>query len=339
MGSIYKRGRVFWISYYRNGRQFCESAKTDKKTVAERILKQREGSIAEGKLPGVYFDRVRFEELVEDLLNDYAVNGKRSAEKTAQRVRLHLDPFFHDMRVSQITTATVNAYISRRLGERASNASINRELAALKRAFNIGAQGGKLSRDNVPHIPMLQENNTRTGFFEHEQFLILRDALPKHLQGFATFGYKTGCRFGEICGLKWEAVNRKEGLVRLEGAETKNKEARWIPLDLELQGVISEQARKRRLGCDYVFYVDGRPVKDIRSAWRAACKAAGCEGMLFHDLRRSAVRNMVRAGIPEQVAMRISGHKTRSVFQRYNIIDDDDLKRAAFQQEAYLRSK
>ncbi|MFA4949182.1 MAG: hypothetical protein WC674_11850 [Candidatus Krumholzibacteriia bacterium] len=111
MGSIYKRGRVWWISYYRNGRQFLESSKTDKKTVAERLLKQREGSIAEGKVPGVYFDRVRFEELIADLLNDYAVNAKRSAAKTAQRVRLHLEPFFRGMRASQITTATVKAYI------------------------------------------------------------------------------------------------------------------------------------------------------------------------------------------------------------------------------------
>ena len=339
MGSIYKRGRVWWISYYRNGRQFLESSKTDKKTVAERLLKQREGTIAEGKMPGSFYDRVRFEELAEDLLNDYAVNVKRSAAKTAQRLRLHLEPFFRGMRVSQITTATAKAYIKQRLDEGASNASVNRELAALKRAFNLGAQGGKVSRDHIPHIPMLEENNTRTGFFEHGQFLALRDALPEHLRGFVTFGYKTGCRFGEICGLRWGAVNRKEGIVRLEGAETKNKEARWIPLDRELQAVMNLQAVNRRLGCDYVFHMTGRPIKDIRTAWRAACKVAGCEGMLFHDLRRSAVRNMVRSGIPEQVAMRISGHKTRSIFQRYNIIDDGDLKKAAYQQESYLLGK
>jgi integrase len=339
MGSIYKRGRVWWISYYRNGRQFLESSKTDKKTVADRLLKQREGSIAEGKMPGVYADRVRFEELVADLLNDYNVNGKRSAAKAEQRVRLHLEPFFRSMRATQITTANVRAYITRRLNEGASNATVNRELAALKRAFNLAAKGKRISRDNVPDIPMLEENNTRTGFFEHEEFLTLRDALPEHLKGFVTFGYKTGCRFGEICGLKWGAVDRKEGIIRLEGAETKNKEGRLIPLDREVQDIICERAFNRHLGCDYVFHMNGHCIVDIRGAWKAACKAAGCEGMLFHDLRRSAVRNMIRAGISEQVAMRISGHKTRSVFQRYNIIDDDDLKRAAFQQEAYLQGK
>ncbi|MFA4947947.1 MAG: site-specific integrase, partial [Candidatus Krumholzibacteriia bacterium] len=243
---------------------------------------------------------------------------------------------FQDAPVYCITYADVN---KSRLEEGASNASVNRELAALKRAFNLGAQAGRVSRDNMPHLPMLEEDNTRTGFFEHEQFLALRDALPEYLRGFVTFGYKTGCRFGEIRGLKWAAVNRKEAIVRLEGAETKNKEARWIPLDRELQAVVTKQASNRRLGCDYVFHLSGRPVGDIRTAWKAACKAAGCEGMLFHDLRRSAVRNMVRSGIPEQVAMRISGHKTRSVFQRYNIIDDDDLKKAALQQEAYLLRK
>jgi len=341
MGAIYRRGRFWWIKYYRNGKGIYESTKVEKKTVAERILKQREGEIAEGKIPGHQFDKVAFEELADDLLNDYRVNGLRSLDKTARRVGAHLMPFFGNIRASHIATATVKAYITKRMDEGASNATINRELAALKRMFNLGARQtpAKVSRDNMPYIPMLAENNVRQGFFEHDQFLALRDALPEHLRGFVTFGYKTGCRYGEIQGLEWHAVNRKEGLVRLEGSETKNKEPRWIPLDHELQEIVGEQFRMRRLDCPYVFHRDGKHITDIRAAWKSACQAIDCEGMLFHDLRRTAIRNMVRAGVPEQVAMRISGHKTRSVFDRYNIVNDHDLKQAAFQQEAYLMGK
>jgi len=333
---VYKRGRIYWIKYYRNGKPYYESTRSTKEADAKRLMKKREGEISEGKLPGVYFDKVRFDELAEDLLNDYRINGKSTLDNVQRVVGLHLEPFFGGYRVTNITTALVRKYIAQRLEAGAANATINRELAALKRAFNLASQCTPPKVPQVPHIPMLKENNTRKGFLEHDQFVALRAALPEHLQGLVTFGYQTGWRLGEITGLTWDRVDMAQGIVRLEAGETKNDEARTVYLDVELKAALRNQVANRRIGCPYVFHREGKRIHRFDRAWTTALKAARLKGTIFHDLRRTAVRNMVRAGIPERVAMMISGHKTRSVFDRYNIVSADDLRLAAQKLTAYL---
>jgi len=210
--------------------------------------------------------------------------------------------------------------------------------------LNIGAKQTPPKVDKVPYIPMLKENNVRKGFFEHDDFLALRDALPYHLKGFATFGYKVGWRISEISTLTWSQIDLGEGIVRLEVGETKNDEARTVYLDDELKEIFRQQWELRKeLGTvfPYVFLnQDGTDrIKRFDKAWRTACKKAGIGVRRFHDFRRTAVRNMVRAGVPERVAMMISGHKTRSVFDRYNIVSDADLRLAARKQAAYLETQ
>jgi len=343
MGSIYKRGNVYWIKYYRYGKPYRESTKSKKEADAKRLLKKREGEISEGKLPGIYFDRVRFDELAEDFLRDYRINGKKSLVR-AERSVGHLKRYFEGMRVSDITSPKIEAYIENRLEEGAANATINRELSALKRMLNLGARQTPPKVDRVPYIPMLKENNVRKGFFEHGEFLSLRDALPSYLKGFVTFAYKTGWRVSEIAELTWNQVDLDNGIVRLEVGETKNEEARTVYLDDELREVFNQQSELRKKNKILIPYVfpnkdsDGQ-IKDFRGSWVKACKDVKIGKRLFHDFRRSAVRNMVRSGIPERVAMMISGHKTRSVFERYNIVNDQDLKLAAQKQATYLESQ
>jgi integrase len=158
-----------------------------------------------------------------------------------------------------------------------------------------------------------------------------------------TFGYKTGWRVSEITGLTWNKVDRFNGVVRIEPGKSKNKEGRTIYLDDELKEVINHQWKLRKKGkmTPYVFpNLRGTgKIRDIRFSWNKACKDAKIGKRLFHDFRRTAVRNMVRSGIPERVAMMISGHKTRSVFERYNIVNDRDLQLAAQRQEAYLKTQ
>lgn len=343
MGSLYKRGNTWWIKYYRNGKSYRESSETDKKMVAKKLLDRREGDIAQGKTPGVQFDKVTFDELAEEFLTEYKINGRKSIVRAEQSVD-HLKGYFTGYKISSINTPAINGYVMSRLEEEAANGTINRELSALKRMLNLGATQTPPVVDRVPHIPMLKENNIRKGFFEHSEFIALRNALPVFLKGFATFGYKTGWRISEIFSITWAQVDRNQGIVRLEVGETKNNDGRTVYLDDELKDVFNQQWELRKAKgvlIPYVFpnLLGTGPIKDIRRSWFKALEKAGLQRKLFHDLRRTAVRNMVRSGIPERVAMMISGHKTRSVFDRYNIVNQTDLKEAAKRQEEYLENQ
>jgi integrase len=204
--------------------------------------------------------------------------------------------------------------------------------------LNLGAKQTPPIVDRVPHIPMLKENNARKGFFEHDEFLAVREALPEYMKGFFTFAYKSGWRLSEIAGITWRQVDRNQGIVSLEVGETKNDEGRTVYLDDELKDVFKCQWEARKQGHVMLTYVfpnckGDNQIKRFDKAWEKACEVAEIGNRLFHDLRRMA------SGISERVAMMISGHKTRSVFERYNIINDADLIDAARKQETYLNSR
>jgi integrase len=215
-----------------------------------------------------------------------------------------------------------------------SNGEINRELTTLKRLFNLAIQAGKLLQK--PHIPLLKEDNVRVGFFERDQFLGVVQRLPKDVRPAARFAYLTGWRIdSEVLSLEWRQVDFSAGEVRLDPGRTKNGEGRTFPMTRELRQLLEAQRtvtdglqRRHDVVCRHVFHRDGRPIRTFRVAFRTACVRAGCPGRVLHDLRRTAVRNLVRAGIPERVAMQMTGHKTRSVFERYNIVSVGDLRAA-----------
>ena len=368
MGMIYKRGKTYWIKYYRSGKPYRESTRSKKEADAKRLLKRREGEISQGKLPGIYFDRVRFDELAEDFLRDYRINGKKSLRRAQESVD-HLKRAFEGARVPDITTPRIQAYIEQRLlwacnqcgkpfagniedpacphcdsedvAKGAANGTINRELAALKRMLNLGAQQTPSRVDRVPHIPMLKENNTRKGFFEQDQFEAVRDALPEYLKGFATVAYHTGWRLGEIAGLTWAQVDREIGTIRLEAGTTKNDEARIVYMTDEVREVIERRWAERDNLLPYVFLNSNGTdkVKRFDKAWKRACKDSAIGPRWFHDFRRTAVRDMDRAGVSQVVGMKISGHKTDSVYRRYNIVSDSDLRLAAQKHQEYLKNE
>ena len=222
---------------------------------------------------------------------------------------------------------------------RFSNGEINRELTTLKRIFNLARQNGKLT--NMPHIPMLKERNVRTGFFEREQMECALGHLPPAVRPAVQFGYITGWRLpSEVLPLQWRHIDF-EARVRPPGpAHDEERRRANLPLHRCLTAVPGGQKaehdrlRAEDVICPWVFHRTGKKVKGKRivrftKAWRKVCEKAGCPGRIPHDLRRTAVRNLVRAGIPERVAMQMTGHKTRSVFERYNIVSECDLIEAA----------
>jgi integrase len=186
---------------------------------------------------------------------------------------------------------------------------------------------------------MLEEHNARQGFVDHASFLALQDALSDHLKDPVAFLYLSGWRVSEMRNMEWRDVDIRGHVVRLRPELSKNKDGRVLPLSGELLDVIERAAERRRLDCPRVFHVDGEPLRDFRESWKQARRAAGLSGLLVHDLRRPAVRNMVRAGIPERVCMALSGHKTRDVFDRYNIVSEADLAAAADQLHSHLQQR
>ena len=363
MGELRKRGKIWWIRYYSNGKRIEESSHSSKESEATNLLRQREGDIARGIAMTPKAGRVRFEEAAEDLFNDYRANRKRSLDDIERRVNKHLRPFFGGRRMSTITTSDIRAYVTARQKSRTvtrkaftftardgsprhvpqqkvavagvSNGEINRELTALKRIVSLAIQAGKLSQK--PYIPLLKEQNVRVGFFERDQFFAVVENLPVEIQPIVTFAYVTGWRIdSEVLPLQWRQVDLAGGEVRLDPGKTKNGEGRTFPLTRELRELL-EQRRfvtdqlQRRFGrvCPFVFHREGTPIRSFRGAFRSACREAGCPGRLLHDLRRTAVRNLVRAAVPERVAMQLTGHRTRSVFERYNIVSAGDLADAA----------
>jgi integrase len=232
-----------------------------------------------------------------------------------------------------VTTARLRAYIATRLEDGRANATINREMAALRRAFNLAHEGGQLHK--VPTFPTLAERNVRRGFFEWADMEAVVGFLPDYLQDLARFAFLSGWRRGDITGLTWEMVDRGERLITLP--TTKNGDARLLALEGELWAIIERRYAARGL-VPWVFHRHGQRVKTFYKAWWAACEAAGLPGRHFHDFRRSTVRTLTRAGVPDKVAMDMTGHRTRSVFDRYNITSEEDIRAGARKLQGYLET-
>ena len=326
-GHVYLRGKVYWVKYYRNGRAFAESAKTNDLEKAEKYLQRRLAQIITGTFIGPRAERIKVSELADGFLREYRINGRKSMNDAETRWKLHLKPVFGHLRAVQVSTDHLNSYVDDRQRGGASNATINRELAALKRMFTLGAEATPQKVTRTPHFPHLEERNVRKGFVEDAQYVALATAcadIGLWLRGLFECGYTYGWRVSELLGLRVNQVNLAGGTIRLNPGETKNDDARTVKMSAGVKVLLTALIAGKPPG-DFVFTREGKIVRDFRGAWGAATTAAGVPDLLFHDLRRTAIRNMIRAGVPERVAMSISGHKTRSVFERYNIVSERDL--------------
>lgn len=367
-GYIEQRGLNSWRIQYIDaaGARHRESVKGTLED-AERELTIRLGEIAKGLPVSSRPNTVLFEELAADVLNDYEVNGYSSFSDIDARFRLHILPMLGKRRASQITTALLNAYIVRRQSEtpRPAVGTINRELEAIRHTFKLAVQGRKLF--NMPHVPHLREDNVRTGFFTREEVDRLCSFLEEPYRSFVLFGFLTGWRYDEIRSLQWRQVDFVRNEIRLDVGSTKNREGRVFPMTGELRNILSARtptrptheqcvlvanqvmAKQMPAITPYVFSTkEGRQVGQFRKSWKTACHRAGLPCVVapvkkggkrgavkvikalrtFHDLRRSFARDMDLQGVRHGAIKRLGGWKTDSVFNRYNIVSDADLRDA-----------
>jgi integrase len=357
-GSVFMKNSVWWISYRdAAGRRRSESTGSTRKGDATRLLDRRNGARL-NNLPVIpNAEKLTFCEAAQAVLDDFSTNKKRSERVVRRRIEKHLMPYFGNHRLAGITTADVNAYKAHRQrqgivadrgaqkGERirdVSNAEINRELATLKRVFSLAIQGGRIAMK--PHIAMLAEASARSGFFEPDQLDSVVSHLPETIQPVIRFCAVTGWRISETLALEWRRVDLNAGEVRLDAGTTKNGAGRVFPFTRELRTLMEARdvERKKLVKAGHIvpwvfwrMVAEGRggpkkpqPIVRFDKVWTQACRAAGCPGRLVHDLRRTAIRNFTRKGVPEVIAMRLSGHKTNSVFKRYDIVSSNDLRAA-----------
>jgi integrase len=350
-GSVLKvnRSRFFYIQYYQNGKQVRVSSGTEVRQEALAMLRKLMGERDDGAAPISDVRRLRYADLREGLVSSYVAAGNKSLRTKSDGTEsiaglTALDTFCgyktetiegkltvtnKGIPVTSLTTDAARRFVRERKAEGTGNAAINRSLACLRRMLTIARRERKLSA--VPFIEFQKEPPARKGFLERSDFDRLIKLLPTHLRPLVTFLYWCGCRIGETLQIEWSQVDLDARQIRLEPEQTKNSEGRIVPLSSELVDMLQRVEPKT----GRVF--DGT---NLRKEWMKGCNACGLgkttevegrpydpiySGLTLHDLRRSAVRNLRKAGVSEREAMRISGHKTRSVFDRYNIVSTDDV--------------
>ena len=331
------QGRVFqtshspyWqLSYWDGKRQVRESARTTERGEAVKLLQRKlaEYGIGKASCP----ERIYLSALLQLVVDDYRRNDRADLQEAEQRVNRLLKPAFGHLRPAEFTTKALNDYIQQRKQLGRQNATINRELAHLRRAFRLGFAHDPQLVCRLPVIKALREDNVREGFLESGHYRLILEALSDEIKPVFVLAYHLGIRTGELLALKKSWVDLRKGLIYLNCRVAKKREPMTAPIYADMGpwlGRLLSQGEMESPGCVWLFSRAGTPIRSFKGDWEQACKKAGVPGLLFHDLRRTAVRNMIRAGVPEKVAMRISGHKTASMLCRYNIKGTSDLKEA-----------
>jgi integrase len=340
-GSIYKRGkgsRFYWAQWYSpDGTVNRESTKTESPELARKFLQKKVTESATGH--DHEQERVSISELVKQLIQkkkNEEIKGAKSVSADEGRWRVHLEPAFGKLKVRQLTAGALSSYVCKRKEDGAENGTINREFALLKRAFSVA------DVRPVAKFPMLPESQPRQGFADDETLTALYDQASRvglWLRAIVEVGATFGFRRGELINLRCSAVDVGRGTIRLEASETKNGRARVVALTPSTKVLLAACVTGKQPG-DCVFTKDGSNVSnDLRREWRHITKAVGQPELLFHSLRRTAVGNLIRAGVSEKVAQSISGHRTRSVFDRYHIVSETDIAAAASKLTTYQTSQ
>jgi integrase len=334
-GRVFKRNDIYWIGFSYRGKEYRKSAKSAKKRDAENLLAFYLGQCARDEFKGFQQETsLTVGELLDDLIYDGKQRQLRDIATLTARVRV-LRAGLGDMHAPDLTERQIDLYVKKRLSKGIAPATLNCEMAYLHQAYRLAVR--KKLLEKIPHVPRFKVNNARQGFFEREDFERVVSFLPDYLKDFSRFGYLTGWRRKEITRLEWRDIS--EGVIRLRPEVSKNAEGRVLIVVGEIAEIVERRRAERVDLIPYVFHRNGQRISIFNKAWKRACTRAGVPGKLFHDLRRTAVRNMIRAGVPERIAMAISGHKTRSIFDRYNIVNEEDIRLGLLKTQEYVSRK
>ncbi len=340
-GWLFERRGVWYAEHYHRGQRIRESLKTTDRTVAEKRLTALRRQRERGTYQDPMARRLAVDELLDDLLVHLSVRGAGSkAKSTLRAVREELGFIV----ARELETAAVERAAKAWLKDGKAPATVNRRLELLRQAYRLAARRTPPKVAAVPHIPLLKVQNARQGFLSGQEIERLLAALPNEdVRDFVEWGGWTGMRPGEIRQMTWAMVDLQAKTLNLDPRAAKTRKGRVIALEGPLWTIVERRLAHRRLGIPLVFHREakgnlGQPVQDYRKAFASAVKTAGLRrGILPYDLRRSALRNMVRAGVDVSVAMKISGHRTRSTFDRYNIVDEEDIRAAVTKTAAFVK--
>ena len=375
----HKKSRFWFAAFYIDGKErrlstgveYSASDPTVGRRKAERELERlkREAKAVAPADPEPV-EPITYAQIRALYVADFKREGFRSGDTMLSRL-VSLDRYFGAMTVGglekepaegEITSATITAYVDQRLDEGRAKATVNNELTILGKMLSLGTEGDEPLIPPGARLPKIklftqgQLNNARQGFVRPADFAKIVACLPAHLKPFCKFLYGSAWRVGEARGLLWSDVNMEDGMIKIDGSRTKNREPRSLPftaIPYCREAIATARERYNAdakydpeddpVFCDDEVYLH-RPIGDFRRSWRTACKGAGVtapkgQPLLVHDLRRSAISNMVDAGLAESDAMTFSGHKTRSTFERYSIRDLTRQKAAAAKLGAFLNGK
>jgi len=335
--------QVWYAKYYVNGKPVCVPTGTEDYDEAVAFLRRKMAETDTQREMAQYPERAKMGQLFDLLLNWYALKERRSTYDVKRKIEKKngLRAWFGNQKAVAITSAEIARYVSWRRKEkpRPANGTINRELAYVRRALKLGMEQDPPLVLRVPKFDMLPEADPREGLLTHEQYRLVRDALPSYARIALVIGYHTGARKGEIMKILREKVDLKAGRIEIPRRAAKNKRPRYLPIYGQMAAEIDMVIAAGNPKCPYLIQREGKRVYDFEKAWATACEAANIPDALFHDLRRTALTNMIEAGFSEKEAMEISGHKTRGVFDRYHIVSERRMKEMAGRLDAHLRVK
>ena len=346
-GTITKRGKVWWIQVCVHGQRIRQSSESEKWEDADRLRNKLLGQKSRGELGGP-----NAKVTVNTVLDRYLeVCTAQSDTKDIYKyvTDASLKPFFGKIRGNKVTSDHLLAYRKHRAGQKTikgtpvSPSSINRELVILRAALRSAAHATPpvIPLASIPRFTLEDERPfARSGFVVDDVFEKVLVEVPVHLHCITVCAYNSAVRVGELKKITWDQVDFEAGLIRLQ--KTKNGQPRSIPFMGEMETHLRKAKSSRDEfypDCPWVFSNLGQQIKSFKGSWKASVKRAGYPALLFHDFRRSGIRNLKRSGVSDSVAMRISGHLTDSVFRRYDIVDEADLADAADKIRAFRAAR